>query len=117
MLLKGFPACPRRQRRPTLFPCVADQPEPRVAERPFGGRREQHCLPPLILIDIERTLIQPFSRRGTKAEVPALVNLCGSACSSQRRQQYRTFQKISATHFRGFLSWRNLSKAWNEILR
>src|ERR1700679_4026153 len=100
MLFERFAASSRRQRWPVLLPTVTDQTQPRIPHGPFGGRRRQHSLPALILIDIEWALIQTVSNLRCEVEVTIPLDASGDVGARQRGQEDCPLQEISATHFR-----------------
>jgi hypothetical protein len=75
VLLQGFSPGTGRERWTVFLPGVADQPEARVSKRLLRGRCEQHGLPSLVLIDIERALIQALAHGWARSKLRALPKM------------------------------------------
>src|SRR2546423_14077719 len=98
MLCQRFPAGSHGERGAALLPGIADQPYSGIANGVLGRSGEEHSLPALVLVNIERTLIQTFPHRRSAAEVVALPEVRGDVCRKCGRQHDSAFEEVSATH-------------------
>src|SRR2546429_4927174 len=110
MLFQSFSTGARRKRWSTLFPAVPHETESWISQWFFRGGGEQNGLPTLVLLNIERPLIQTLSWQlwETDGIVPDRDGCQVQA--SQSRQECRAFQEASATHGGDFLLDANAQK-------
>jgi hypothetical protein len=66
-LFEGFAPCARGKRGTVFLPRISDQTKAGISQRLRGRGGEENRLPALVLIDIERALIETFPRRGSRA--------------------------------------------------
>src|SRR5262252_5132058 len=98
MTLERFAAGSCGKRRPAFFPRVSDETKAGVALRFLRRRREQNGEPALILVDIERSLIQPFAGRSRRAEILLIEQRPYAGRWCERSKKRGPLQQGSSMH-------------------
>jgi hypothetical protein len=98
MTLERFPAGSCGKRRTAFFPRVSDETQAGVALRRFRRRGEQNREPPLILVYVERTLIQPVAGRRSRVQLLLIEQRPGAGRWGQRSEERGPFQQSSSLH-------------------
>src|SRR5689334_981148 len=98
MTLERFPSGSRGQRWTAFLPRVSDKAEAGVALRLFRRRGEEKREPALILVDIERTLIQPVAGRSRRAQLLLIEQRRDARRGGHRSEQRSPLQQGSSIH-------------------
>src|SRR5262245_44836355 len=98
MTLERLSAGSRRERRSPFFPRVSNETKAGVALRRFRWCGEQDGEPSLILVDVERPLIEPFAGRCRRTYVLPIEESTGAGRGRQCSKQRGPLQQGSSMH-------------------